>query len=254
MKEALYDMKWLMARFDNEDALKFIYFWGHTELDAVVGKACLSQWYVAPFTVDGLVYQSTEHWMMAHKALLFGDRERFEQILAVTKPAEAKALGKLVQGFDEIIWREHRYDIVRLGNIHKFNQNDKLRAFLLATQSHILVEASPHDEIWGIGLAADSPHIDNLYTWQGENLLGFVLMEVRDVLSELGHFEPLQGTPLPPWRMYPGVHSMDMFWRMGAGEEYVMKMGQYFSGLSARELRIYEMTNPAPYDWRGYYD
>ena len=98
--------------------------------------------------------------MMAHKALLFGDMQCFEQIVAARKPAEAKELGRQVLSFDEVIWRERRYEIVKQGNIHKFNQNPRLKAFLLDSKSRILVEASPVDEIWGIGLAADSAHID----------------------------------------------------------------------------------------------
>jgi ribA/ribD-fused uncharacterized protein len=70
------------------------------------------------------------------------------------------------------------------GNLHKFSQDENLKEFLLNTNERILVEASPMDKIWGIGLAADHPNIENPILWKGENLLGFALMEVRDELRK----------------------------------------------------------------------
>lgn len=120
--------------------------------------------------------------MMAQKALLFNDQKMFEKIIACNKPAEAKELGRYVTGFDEQVWNESKYEIVKNGNIHKFNQNAALLNYLLNTGDRVLVEASPVDRIWGIGLAQDDEDITNIYTWRGENLLGFALMEVRDFL------------------------------------------------------------------------
>ena len=121
---------------------------------------------------------------MAHKAKLFADDDAFQKIIKADKPAEVKALGREIKGFDEALWNRRKYEIVRDGNIHKFNQHEKLKTFLLNTDNRVIVEASPVDTIWGIGLAQESKMIENPHTWRGENLIGFALMEVRDILRE----------------------------------------------------------------------
>ena len=121
--------------------------------------------------------------MMAKKAELFNDLEMLEAIIAVKSPAEAKALGRNVKNFDATVWDEKRYEIVVEGNFHKFSQNEELKDFLLNTGSRTLVEASPVDKIWGIGLSADDVKAENPLRWNGLNLLGFALMEVRDQLE-----------------------------------------------------------------------
>ena len=181
-----YHIDWLKARFDQGETLKYIFFWGHTNKDQQeVGKFVFSQWYPAPFTVDGIEYKTSEHWMMAQKALLFHDTAAFNDILKAEKPGEAKEIGRKIVGFDEALWNNQRYEIVKTGNIHKFGQHNKLKDFLLGTADRVLVEASPTDAIWGIGLPQDSPGVDNPHNWRGLNLLGFALMEARDYLQEL---------------------------------------------------------------------
>ena len=103
-------------------------------------------------------------------------------ILASTDPSKVKALGRKVKGYDESRWVAHRFAIVVAGNYAKFSQNEALTAFLLSTGDKVLVEASPVDQIWGIGLARDGPHAAHPDKWNGLNLLGFALMEVRDML------------------------------------------------------------------------
>jgi len=120
--------------------------------------------------------------MMAEKAQLFGDKETRRAILAATDPGKAKALGRGVVGFDESVWLKHRWSIVVQANALKFSQNEAIRHFLLGTGTRVLVEASPVDRIWGIGLAADAPESQDPANWQGLNLLGFALMEVRSQL------------------------------------------------------------------------
>ncbi|MFC0626579.1 NADAR family protein [Kribbella deserti] len=162
----------------------FVHFWGETPRSpGVLDESCLSQWWRAPFTVDGLVYPTAEHWMMAAKARLFGDAEAETKILAAGHPREAKDLGRTVRGFDRERWLEHRVPIVAEGNLHKFGQHHDLRAFLRGTGDRILVEASPVDLIWGIGHAADQPGASDPTQWRGLNLLGFALMAVRDRLA-----------------------------------------------------------------------
>ena len=104
--------------------LKFLFFWGHRpERDGRVGKGCFSQWWPSPFTVDGIEYATAEHWMMAGKARLFGDESTRQRILDARTPAEAKKLGRLVQGFDEQVWAQRRYELVAEGTPAKFSRS-----------------------------------------------------------------------------------------------------------------------------------
>ncbi|MFI0794444.1 NADAR family protein [Micromonospora rubida] len=163
--------------------VKYLHFWGHRpSQDGSVGPGCLSQWWPAPFTVDGRVFHTAEHWMMWRKAVLFGDDAVAERVLAAGHPQRAKTLGRQVRGFDEAVWVAHRYDVVVAGSVAKFTQHADLHAFLLATGNRVLVEASPVDRVWGIGLAADDPAVENPARWRGDNLLGFALMDARAAL------------------------------------------------------------------------
>jgi hypothetical protein len=121
--------------------------------------------------------------MMAAKARLSGDDEAAGKILAAPHPGAAKALGRQVRGFDEQHWAEHRFDVVVAGNMAKFGQHRQLRDYLAGTGSRVLVEASPRDRVWGIGLAADDERAGTPERWLGLNLLGFALMEVRQQLG-----------------------------------------------------------------------
>jgi len=170
---------------DEGERLKYVYFWGNQPpRDGGVGASCMSQWWEGhPFTVDGVTYRTAEHWMMAGKARLFGDDEILARLLKARHPNEVKALGRKIRSFDEETWTAHRFEIVAAGNTAKFGAHDDLRAYLLGTGNRVLVEASPLDRIWGIGLAADDVHAADPHTWQGENLLGFALMEARARLS-----------------------------------------------------------------------
>jgi ribA/ribD-fused uncharacterized protein len=162
---------------------KYLAFWGHQPPPGGgAGKGCLSQWWPSAFTVDGELYASAEHFMMAAKALLFGDAQTAERIRAAPHPRRAKDLGREVRGFDEQRWAERRFDLVVAGNLAKFGQHAELRDFLVGTGRRVLVEASPYDKVWGIGLAADHEHCTSPEHWPGLNLLGFALMEVRQRL------------------------------------------------------------------------
>ena len=119
---------------------------------------------------------------MAEKAKLFNDTTAYQQIITSTKPGKVKELGRNVTNFNQKIWEENRYQIVVKGNFHKFSQNQKLSDFLKNTKNRVLVEASPLDSIWGIGLAQENDNISNPTNWNGLNLLGYALMEVRDML------------------------------------------------------------------------
>ncbi|MFD0477149.1 NADAR family protein [Nonomuraea thailandensis] len=165
--------------------LKYLYFWGHQPTrDGSVGQGCLSQWWPVRFTEDGHTFASAEHYMMAHKAWLFGDEEAAAGILAAGHPAQAKALGRGVRGYDQARWEERRFDIVVRGNVAKFGRDDELTGYLLGTGRRVLVEASPVDRVWGIGLAADDDRAASPGRWQGLNLLGFALMAARSILQD----------------------------------------------------------------------
>jgi ribA/ribD-fused uncharacterized protein len=141
--------------------------------------AVFGQWTPAPFTVDGVAYICAEQYMMAEKAGLFGDDDTRAKILASASPREHKVLGRQVAGFKSAIWDRECLDIVVTGNHAKFSQNPAMKAALLATGDKLLVEASPLDKIWGVGLRADDPKIHDRSQWQGKNLLGEALMRVR---------------------------------------------------------------------------
>ncbi|MEU1125585.1 NADAR family protein [Streptomyces sp. NPDC005899] len=170
----------LVARVARGDKLKYLPFWGHRPRpDGSLSQSCLSQWWPSPFTVDGVTYASAEHWMMAGKARLFGDAEALERAVAARSPAEAKKAGRLVRGFDDAVWVRERFALVVAGSEHKFGQDPALRSYLAGTGERVLVEASPLDRIWGIGLAKDDPRTADPASWRGLNLLGFALMEAR---------------------------------------------------------------------------
>ena len=133
--------------------------------------------------VDGVRYATAEHWMMAGKARLFDDADALAKVLANDDPGAAKAAGRAVRGFDEARWLAHRFDLVVAGNHAKFAQHPVLERFLLSTGDQVLVEASPVDAIWGIGLAAGDPRAHDPAQWPGLNLLGFALMAVRERLG-----------------------------------------------------------------------
>ena len=174
----------LQRRQATGEALHYLFFWGHQPPRSGVSASCFSQWYDQGFALDGVHYPTAEHYMMAGKARLFGDTSILEQVLAIRTPDAVKALGRRIEGFDEATWVQARYALVVEGNRAKFTQNAELGAFLRDTGDAVLVEASPVDAIWGIGLAKDHPDAHNPARWRGLNLLGFALMDVRAEMQQ----------------------------------------------------------------------
>lgn len=174
-----YTRENLIAQYEAGEHFAYLFFWGHRPAQQLTAS-CFSQWWQSAFEVDGVVFATAEHWMMYQKAITFGDNAQAQLILEASTPEIAKQLGRKVKQYDDQIWASRRYELVKQGNLHKFSQHADLRAFLLSTADKIIVEASPYDRIWGIGLAAKTLDIENPTTWQGDNLLGFALMEVRD--------------------------------------------------------------------------
>jgi len=249
-----YNLDWLINKFDQGEPLEFLSFWGHSNNSTdKVGKFCLSQWFELPFIVDNIHYKTAEHWMMAHKALLFEDLKAFQKIVQAKTPGEVKKLGREVLGFDDQIWNANRFKIVVNGNIHKFNQHPDFANFFTGTKERILVEASPVDKIWGVGLSADDDHIDDPHCWEGQNLLGFALMEARDFLNEFGHFDNMESKEPPPWKAYPKIDPADLFWRMGNGQDIIAKFADYYNSLTERDKVIFRLSNPTPYAWKDFF-
>ncbi|KNB72015.1 NADAR family protein [Brevibacillus reuszeri] len=177
--ELIQDVQ-MLIKASNHTRLKYVFFWGNTKKNTdVIDKTCFSQWYPAAFVEDDTTYRTAEHYMMAKKAELFGDLTIRDEILKAGHPKQAKVLGRRVHSFHERVWDENKTSIVRQANLLKFSQHPELLEYLLGTGDRIIVEASPYDRVWGIGMAQDHPHAEQPERWRGENLLGFALMAVR---------------------------------------------------------------------------
>ncbi len=153
---------------------KFTFFWR--------SGSPFSNWHPSVFTVAGIRYNCTEQYMMHQKAVLFGDAAMAEKILQTDSPKEQKAFGRKVHDFDKDTWEANCKQIVYDGSRAKFTQNEDLLATLLATEGTTLVEASPRDRIWGIGLSENNPKAQSRDTWRGKNWLGEVLTKLRENL------------------------------------------------------------------------
>ncbi len=142
-----------------------------------------SQWHPSPFEIDDVTYSCAEQYMMAEKARLFGDTTREAMIMATADPSDQKRYGRMVSGFDDKIWKANAQAIVKRASIAKYQQNPELRRALFATGGKTLVEASPQDRLWGIGLHKSDKRAQSRFTWLGQNWLGKVLTEVRSEIQ-----------------------------------------------------------------------
>ena len=149
-----------------------------------------SQWAMYPIVVDGVTYNCNEQYMMAQKALLFGDQEMYEKIMASKNPEEQKMkFGRNVKNFDEAVWQQHAKEIVYKANYAKFTQNQKAMEELAYSRGQTVVEASPTDKIWGIGISEGDSRLIDETQWEGTNWLGEVVMQIRSDLEKEGHFK-----------------------------------------------------------------
>lgn len=144
-----------------------------------------SQWLYSPFTIDGITYNCAEQYMMAQKARLFRDKAMLEAIMGTEDPSVQKAFGKKVKGFRKPVWEAVARDVVMRGSLAKFTSTARLRDMLLDTRGTVLVEASPTDVIWGIGLAEYDPDALDRKKWRGTNWLGQVLTDLREHLLKV---------------------------------------------------------------------
>lgn len=151
----------------------FVFFWGGP----------FSQWYPSEFTIGGTTYNCAEQYMMAQKALLFGDEEAYKKIMNSRNPSEQKATGRLVKGFDVDKWNLVCKKVVYDANLAKFSSDPELKAYMMYSGDKEIVEASPYDTIWGIGMGEGDPNRFDRSKWRGTNWLGEVLMQIRDTLK-----------------------------------------------------------------------
>jgi len=152
---------------------EFVFFWG----------GICSQWYSSWFEIDGQKYSCAEQYMMYKKALLFEDEDVANAIMRTQNPMEQKALGRKVRGFNKDKWEEVCREYVYEANYAKFTQNPDLLFELVSYGDRDIVEASPEDPIWGIGMHETNPDIFDRTKWKGTNWLGEAIMRVRDTLK-----------------------------------------------------------------------
>jgi ribA/ribD-fused uncharacterized protein len=156
-----------------------IFFYGHSNANKL---ACFSNWYISQFKVRNIpfIFHNTEQYLMFMKAKLFEDTDIGLEIAKEHDPRKVKKLGRKVSNFKQDVWDDAKYDIMCDGLYHKFNSHNYLKACLLKTNDKIIVEASPSDSIWGIGMSIDTAMNSDIKDWRGNNLLGYALMDVRD--------------------------------------------------------------------------
>lgn len=177
----MYNIHELQKAVKEGQSFDYLFFWKRSDKHGYMSN----WWNKHQLEIDGVIYPTAEHWMMCEKARMFGDDLIEAKILANNDPAIAKGLGRKVHGFIQSTWMTHAFDIVHAGNMAKFGQNMVLKSKLLSTGNKILVEASPYDDIWGIKMDEFHPDAENPLKWKGLNLLGFVLMKVRDDLRKI---------------------------------------------------------------------
>lgn len=171
----MHEAKMMAKAIEEKNKPKYTFFW----------SGPFSQWHPSNFEIDGVNFVTAEQFMMYKKALLFHDYKTCAKIMNTSDPREQKAYGREVKNFNNEKWEKYAKEFVYEGNFAKFSQNEDLCEQLIKTDGTILVEASPYDKIWGIGLAADNPKAQNKETWEGKNWLGEVLTDVRKEIKDI---------------------------------------------------------------------
>lgn len=176
-----YDADWSRKYMDmhwQKPVKETLFFWHEYEENGY-----LSNWFKSEFVIDDFCYQHVEQYIMAQKAKIFHDSKCYTAILKTDSPDECKRIGRKVANFNEEIWEQNRYRVLKEGVYAKFSQNEGLRNALLGTGNSIIAEASPYDSIFGIKLSEEEAKKVKPEQWPGANLLGIALMEVREELG-----------------------------------------------------------------------
>jgi len=160
---------------ENKDELLVLFF---------SRKSCFSNFYLCKFVIQGVTFTSTEQYFHYMKAFIFKNFQAMHDILNTQDPLKQKQIGRRVKNFDEFTWLSYSFDVMQMGLLAKFAQNEDLKQKLLSFPNARFAEASPYDLVWGIGLAADHPDASKPSKWPGNNLMGKALTEVRDIIKE----------------------------------------------------------------------
>ena len=168
---------------------------------------CFSNWYPAKFNYAGNHFGNVGQFVMYHKAMLFNEEDWAEMIMLTSDPQKCNKIGSLpFKHFDSDLWDEQSRIILKRGVKAKFSQNVMLRNVLLGTGNALLALCSPYDKKWGTGIGIDNPDYRRVDKWTGENLLGTILMEVRDELrhEDLLYRDACDSDLIREWAMTAG--------------------------------------------------
>lgn len=181
----------------NGDRFLAICFWRETEESGFLSNWYKSEFSITTFEGETFTFNCAEQYLMWQKALLFHDDETAKEIISTSyDPKQYKVLGRKVKNFNQELWDYNKVSIMEDALYYKFTQNDNLKAALIKTNGFYLVEASPFDKIWGVGLEASNDAIIHQPEWRGQNFLGEALMKIRHkIIQEEG--VKLNGTSIP---------------------------------------------------------
>ena len=176
---------------------------------------CFSNWYPAEFDYAGRHYKNVEQYMMYQKVIMFRQYELAEKIMETDDPSECKKIGRThFPEFNSELWERTCKTIVKRGIKAKFLQNNELLDTLLDTGNKVLAECSPFDKKWGIGIDIGDADRFDPSSWKGSNLLGRILMEIREELrtevlssgdKEIRYIDAQPLDPIPEWNMTAGA-------------------------------------------------
>ena len=154
---------------------RYVFFWGNSDI--------YSNWFKSKFEMDGIIFENSEQAMMYEKALLMNDQSSANEILKTRNPRVIKELGRAIKPWNQKLWDEQKFDIMVKVLTCKF-KDPILAKQLLSTGIRIIVEASPYDKIWGIGMSENDEGVEDQSNWKGQNLLGEALMYVRQLITK----------------------------------------------------------------------
>ena len=171
----LWNVEMIKEKYDNGDKLKLdIFFEGDFTQDEK-----------SDFEIKDISYMGVDQYLLANRAKLFKDQEMLERIMESKSIRQAKLFGRKIRNFNQDKWDKHKLNMSYVANLCKFQQDENLKFKLLETEDKILVYANVYDSVWGVGKKITDLDIRNPHSWKGENLLGFILMKVRDDLRKV---------------------------------------------------------------------
>lgn len=195
---------------------------------------CFSNWYSAGFDYAGKHFANSEQFMMYHKVMMFRKYELADMIMDTEDPSKCKKIaGQKFPEFVSELWEKTCYAIVKRGVKAKFVQNEDIQKTLLDTRCALLAECSPFDKKWGVGIDISDPNRYDISKWIGKNLLGRILMEVRDEIRQEMAFSPDGRVH------YTDARALDPIpeWNMTAGE--LKRIPQFYAAIHAYSDTIF---------------